>query len=196
MAKPNLDRQAAERAVFDFLRALGQDPEHDPTLSETPQRMTEAFATDLLAGYAIDLDKLFADGSEANGGGQAEIVALTGISVTTVCPHHLMPALGRATVAYLPGSRLLGIGTISRLVDAFARRLTLQEKIGEQVVEALVEHGGALGAYCELRLSHTCLSARGARQTEAELITVAKAGALSDPARFAELRLALERTTP
>ena len=190
-----IDVQAAERAVFEFLRALGQDPENDPTLSETPQRMTEAFATDLLAGYAVDIPKLFADGSEANGGGKAEIVALTGISVTTICPHHLMPALGRATVAYLPGSRLLGIGTLSRLVDAFARRLTLQEKIGEHVVQALVEQAGALGAYCELRLSHTCLSARGARQTDAELITVAKAGALSDPERIAELRLALERAT-
>jgi GTP cyclohydrolase I len=193
LARPDLDRPAAERAVRDFLRALGQDPDGDATLKETPQRMTEAFATDLLAGYAVDLDSLFADGSEANGGGQAEVVALTGISVTTVCPHHLMPALGRATVAYLPGSRLLGIGTISRLVDAFARRLTLQEKIGEQVVEALIGKGGALGAYCELRLSHTCLSARGARQTEAELITVAKAGAFSDPARLGELRLALGR---
>jgi GTP cyclohydrolase I len=187
----SLDRTAAERAIADFLRALGRDPDRDPALAQTPTRMTEAFATDLLAGYAVDVPALLDDGSETGGG--AGIVALSGISVTTVCPHHLMPALGSATVAYLPGDKLLGIGTLSRLVDAFARRLTLQERIGEDVVRALVEHGGARGAYCELRLSHTCLSARGSRQTRAELVTVARTGELEDPRRLEELKLALAR---
>ena len=188
----SFDRKAAERAIADFLRALGRDPDGDPALAETPARMSEAFATDLLAGYAVDIRALFDDGSEP-GGSQGEIVTLGGISVATICPHHLMPALGHAIVAYLPGSKLLGIGTLSRLVDAFARRLTLQEKIGENVVGALVEHGGALGAYCELRLSHSCLSARGARQAQAELVTVARAGELKDPRRLEELKLTLAR---
>lgn len=186
------DRKAAEQAIENFLRALGRDPASDPALRETPARMTEAFAKDLLAGYEVDVPALFDDGAEFVGGA-AEVVALTGISVSTVCPHHLMPALGHATLAYLPGTRLLGLGTLTRLVDAFARRLTLQESIGENVVNALVEHAGALGAYCELRLSHTCLSARGARQSEAELVTVARAGELRDPGRSAELQLALTR---
>lgn len=186
------DQKAAERAIHDFLRALGRDPDQ-PELAGTPARMAEAFGRDLLSGYDVDVPELIERGSEPLRGGGGDVIALSGIAVTTVCPHHLMPAQGRALVAYLPGERLLGIGTVAKLVDAYARRLTLQEKIGESVVAALLEHGRARGAYCELRLSHSCLSARGARQSEAELLTTARAGELRDPRHTEALRLALER---
>jgi GTP cyclohydrolase I len=88
----------------------------------------------------------------------------------------LLPALGVAQVVYLPGRLLLGIGTITALVDAYARRLTLQEAIGQSVVSALVEHAGARGAYCELELEHSCLRARGERQAGALVRTSARAG--------------------
>jgi GTP cyclohydrolase I len=98
-----------------------------------------------------------------------------------MCPHHLLPGIGAATVAYLPGDRVVGIGGLARTVDAFARRLTLQETIGEAVVRALLDHAGARGAYCRLELSHACLSARGARQPEAIVVTIARGGeAISD----------------
>jgi GTP cyclohydrolase I len=139
--------------------------------------VTEAFERELLAGYAVDVAALLAAESRAVArDGMRGLVAVGGIEVATVCPHHLLPGMGRATVAYLPGERLVGIGAIARTVDAFARRLTLQESIGEQVVRALVEHAGARGAYCRLELRHACLSARGARQGGASVTTVARAG--------------------
>jgi GTP cyclohydrolase I len=102
----------------------------------------------------------------------------------------LLLSNGAASVAYRPGTRLFGLGTLASLVNAYARRLSLQESIGESVVQALVEHGGARAAYCEVRLVHGCLVARGSRQTGTELLTTARRGNI-DPA---ELALALGRS--
>jgi GTP cyclohydrolase I len=101
-----------------------------------------------------------------------------------------MPSSGDATVAYVPGSQILGLGTIARLVSAFARRLSLQESIGVQVVQTLMAHG-ARGAHCRLELSHSCLSARGARQSQARVVTSASAGTLASAEGRSELALAM-----
>jgi GTP cyclohydrolase I len=93
-----------------------------------------------------------------------------------MCPHHLLPARGTATVLYQPGERIAGIGTVARLVDAFAHRLALQETIGANVASALVDHLGARGAACKLALTHACLASRGERQTAATVETLAFAG--------------------
>jgi GTP cyclohydrolase I len=193
-----VDREAAERAIFDFLKALGRDPTTEPELEQTPARVVEAFMTDLLAGYDVDPATLLLEpaGDAPDSGG---IVVIRDIAVATTCPHHLMPALGTASVAYVPGARLLGIGTVARLVDALARRLTVQEAIGAGVVQALVQHAGARGAYCELTLAHSCLGARGARQSGASVRTVSRAGTLASPEAAGELALALgayEATAP
>ena len=189
-----VDRRAAANAIAEFLRALGRDPDADPELRETPARVTDAYADELLAGYRVNVAELVEQGSVASGpGASSGIVLVRGVEVATVCPHHLLPSLGTATVAYLPGERLLGIGTLAALVDAFARRLALQEQIGQNVVDALMDHAGARGAYCALTLSHGCLTARGARQTGASVSTAAAAGALAGPTAAAELALALGR---
>ena len=96
---------------------------------------------------------------------------------------------GAATVVYRPGARLFGLGTLAKLVNAYARRLSLQESIGESVVEALMEHGAARAAYCEVRLVHGCLVSRGAREPQSELSTTATRGDVG----AAELLLALGR---
>jgi len=193
-----VDLDAAERAIAQFLRALGYDPEAHPDLRGTPARVAQAYADELLRGAGVDVAELVRTGSEpfpedaAAAGG---LVAIRDIETATVCPHHLTPAVGRATVAYLPGARLLGVGTIARLVDACARRLNMQESIGQQVVDALMHHAGARGAYCRLELVHGCLSARGACQTRASVATVASAGQLSGSAVTPHLsRLIDDRT--
>jgi GTP cyclohydrolase I len=192
-----IDREAAERAISDFLRALGHDPKKNPELDETPARATDAFANELLGGYDVDVRALIEGGSSPiaarSDAHRHGIVAVRDIAVATVCPHHLLPALGTATVAYRPGKLLLGLGVIAHVVDAYARRLTMQEAIGERVVEALLEAGGARGAYCALDLTHSCLSARGARQNAAVVRTVATGGDLAGPDAVAELSLALAR---
>src|SRR3954465_4574168 len=130
-----VDRVAAARAIRDFLLALGFDPRQNADLADTPERGSEAYADDLLRGHDVNLRALIQNGScEAPASAKSGPVAVTNISVATVCPHHLLPALGTANVVYLPGKTLLGIGTITALVDACARRLTLQEAIGQNVV--------------------------------------------------------------
>ena len=189
-----VDRAAAARAMGDFLKALGFDPRQHPELAGTPERVTEAFEVDLLRGHQVDVRELVRSGScEAPPGAKSGPVAVTGISVATVCPHHLLPALGRASIVYLPGATLLGIGTLTAVIDAFARRLTLQEAIAQNVVSALVEHAGARGAYCELELEHGCLRARGERQVSAVVRSFARAGEYAGSAAVPEIALALGR---
>lgn len=174
----SVDRAAAARGIAAFLEALGYDPS-DSELVGTPERVTEAFATELLRGERTDLAELVQSGSSEVPAKQHGLVLVRKIAVSTVCPHHLLPAIGHADVAYQPGTRLLGLGTITRLIDACARRLTLQESIAENVVTALREHGRAAGAYCRIELLHTCLVARGSEQTEARLVTSFASGSLA-----------------
>jgi GTP cyclohydrolase I len=184
-----VDRARAERAVREFLLALGRDVDADSELQGTPARVVEAYERELLSGYDVDVQALLADGEAVSETKVSGVIALSGIAVSTICPHHLLLSNGSASVVYRPGARLFGLGTLAALVDAYARRLSLQESIGEHVVQALVEHGGARAAYCELRLTHGCLVARGSRQAAAELITTARRGDVD----AAELALALGR---
>jgi len=107
--------------------------------------------------------------------GGTELVIMRDAAVTTMCPHHLLPSAGLATVAFAPGTEgsLIGIGTIVRLVDAFAHRLTLQETIGEEVAGALVIHLKVRWAGCRLTMTHSCMTARGERRHGARVESVA-----------------------
>jgi len=191
-----VDREAAKGAIADFLRALGRDPSVEPELEKTPERVVAAYADELLSGYDVDVDRLIAEGASTEPVSASGIVAVRGIRLATVCPHHLLPALGSATVAYAPGGLVLGLGTLARLVEAFARRLTLQERIGDSVVGALMSKAGAQGAYCEIELVHGCLSARGPCQTQARAVTVARAGSLAETDAAGPLGLALKSAVP
>lgn len=174
--KANLD--AAARAMRDFVAALGV-PAGDPELQGTPERVAHAFIDELLDGYSVDPAALLADAlaSESRG-----LVAVRGVAFASVCPHHLLPSVGRASVAYLPGGRLVGLGVIARLVDAYAHRLVLQETLGQQIADALETHLGARAAGVTLDATHTCLAARGERQPDARVVTHSFAGAWRDDA--------------
>ena len=187
----DIDRARAERAVREFLTALGHSVD-DPDLRDTPRRVVDAYADELLTGYAVDVRALLSEGQAVAAGAQSGIVALSGIALSTICPHHLLLSHGSATVAYRPGARLFGLGTLSALLAAFARRLSLQEAIGENVVQALVEYGGARGAYCEIHLSHGCLVARGPREAKSELVTTARAGDVDTSELLLALRTSAE----
>ena len=182
-----VDRARAERAVREFLLALGRDVDADPELRGTPARVVEAYEQELLSGYDVDVKALLSEGEAVAESKISGLIALSGIAVSTICPHHLLLSNGVASVVYRPGARLFGLGALAALVNAYARRLSLQESIGESVVQALVEHGVARAAYCEIRLVHGCLVARGSRQTGAELVTTARRGDLD----AAELLLSL-----
>lgn len=176
------DPAAAARAIADLLRALGAPTDSDPELRETPKRVARMFLDELLDGYAGDPVGVLKDGIAASEPG---LVVLTGVRYTSMCPHHLMPSLGRATIAYLPAGRVVGLGTLVRLLELYAHRLILQEALGQRVAEALVTHLGAHGAAVHLRARHRCLSARGQKQSTAAVVTVAYAGALPESDRLA-----------
>jgi GTP cyclohydrolase I len=178
MSKP--DRQAAARAIDDFLRALGRDPVREPHLAGTGARVADAYFDELCDGYAVDVDALLA---EAVLTGASETVSVRDIAVTTMCPHHLLPAEGLATVAFAPNGKIVALGAIARLVGALSHRLTLQETLGEEVAGALAKHLQPRWAGCRLTLRHACMCARGERQHGARVESVALHGSPTDAER-------------
>jgi GTP cyclohydrolase I len=172
---PDLD--AAQRAISAFLEAMGYDS-HQAELAGTPARVVDAYLKDLVAGEWVDVERLIEQGSMSEQ--SAGLVVLRDITTMTMCSHHLLPAQGQATVAYLPGSRILGFGTVARIVDAYSRRLTLQEHIGGAVTHALSKYAGARGVYCSLKFDHACLRLRGARQSDAIVETIHVVGELRE----------------
>jgi len=184
-----VNREAAARSIALFLEALGYD-QLTGDLAGTPERVAEAFATELLSGEHVDLSALIRAGSGALES-KPGLILVRKIAISTVCPHHLLPAIGYADVAYWPTTHVLGLGTVTKLANACARRLSLQEAIGERVVAALMDHGRASGAFCRVELLHTCLSARGSEQAEARLVTVAAAGTLAGSDAATQILLAL-----
>ena len=189
-----VDKAEAANAVAQFLRALGVDPQRDPELAGTPARVAEAWANDLVDGYDVDVGSLLE--RESSPVIDAGIVSVRGLSVSTICPHHLLPARGTATVLYLPGSRVAGLGTVARLLDAFAHRLTLQETITSSVAASLVQHLGARGAACKLSMAHDCLSSRGERKADAVVDTIAFAGSFEKPGPDRDLAILTLGETP
>src|SRR4051812_13341812 len=121
-----MDRAAASRAIEDFLRALGHEIVGD--LEGTGERVADAWADDLLEGESIDAAAVLREGSLDLGMGEHGLVVIRDLAVTTMCPHHLLPAHGIGVVAYLPGEKVAGIGTVAHVLDALSRRLTLQER--------------------------------------------------------------------
>jgi GTP cyclohydrolase I len=188
--KRKQDLEQARKGIEEFLRGLGFDPDTEPELKRTSERVVAAWTQDLLSGEEMDDASMLHRGSSPARPGSKGIVVLRNLSTVTVCPHHLMPAIGRATVMYIPEERIVGLGAIARLVDGHARRLVLQEEIGDRVAQSLVNHLGARGALCRLSLIHTCLVARGERKHDASVDTVAFAGSLTLPGPDRELAMA------
>lgn len=184
-----VDRRAAARAIADFLRAIGREPEGD--LEGTPERVADAWADDLLEGESIDPAAILREGGLPCPPGGTQIVAVHDLVVATMCPHHLLPAYGAASVAFMPEGRLVGIGTLSHVLDVLARRLTLQETIGTRFVDLLTQELGARGAFCRLRLTHTCLVARGERKTGSVVETLALGGSFAEPTADRDVALAM-----
>jgi GTP cyclohydrolase I len=141
-----------------FLEACGLDPEGGD-LAGTPERVVDLWIEHFLAGYAVDPGEVLGDPVDSEGG--SEMVVLRDLPFHGMCPHHLLPYTGRAAVAYLPDRKLLGFGRMSDLVQCFTRRLVLQERACNDIVDALMQHLGAKGAGCVMVGEHTCLKIPG-----------------------------------
>src|SRR5579859_8070853 len=115
-----VDRPAAAQAIEAFLRAIGLDPKREAELAQTGARVANAYADEICDGYGVDVGALLKGAILVAPAGSTEIVTMRDVPVTTMCPHHLMPGWGTATVAFAPASKLLGFGSIVQLVDAYA----------------------------------------------------------------------------
>ena len=174
-----VDLAGAERAAAAFLTALGVDTDAGAT-ADTPRRMASAYA-ELLSPRSFDLTT-FANDEEYD-----ELVLARGIPVHSVCEHHMLPFLGTAYVGYLPGQRILGLSKLARVVELFARRPQVQERLTKQVADWLQLHLQPRGVGVVVEAEHTCMTLRGVRAGGASTITSALLGVLrEDPRSRAE----------
>ncbi|WP_369055005.1 GTP cyclohydrolase I FolE [Kineococcus terrestris] len=180
---PGVDAPRAEAAVREFLLALGEDPDREG-LRETPARVVKA-AGELFAGMWQDPAEVL---STDFGLEHDELVLVKDIEVQSTCEHHLLPFHGSAHVGYIPGEhgRVTGLSKLARIVDVYARRLQLQERITTQVADALVAQLRPRGVIVVLECEHSCMSMRGVRKPGAQTVTSAVRGALRHPATRAE----------
>jgi GTP cyclohydrolase IA len=181
-----------ERQVRELLRMLGEDPTREG-LAETPQRVRRAWR-EWTSGYRTDprgLLKTFVDGVPSRQGRQ--LLCVRDIPVYSHCEHHLAPFFGTASVCYLPRERLVGLSKLPRLVEVFARRLQVQERLTEQIANALDEVLDPEGVGVLVKCRHLCMESRGVRARGTVTETSTFRGALkSDPTMRADF---LRRTT-
>jgi GTP cyclohydrolase I len=171
-----------EESIKRQLAFIGEDPEREGLL-ETPARILKSWGT-LYAGYKqnpADIFTVFA--SE----GFDQMVLLKDIEMYSMCEHHMLPFFGKAHVAYLPGDTVVGISKLARLVDIYARRLQIQERLGEQITMALMHYLHPKGAACVIEAQHMCMRMRGVSKQNSIMVTSSLKGEfLTDPTLRAE----------
>lgn len=173
--------EGPEDNIVRVLQFIGEDPTREG-LVQTPARVVRSFA-ELYGGYKQDpasVLTVFEDGA------CDEMVILRGCEFYSTCEHHLQPFMGRAHVGYLPDKKVIGISKLARLVDIFARRLQIQERLTTQIAEAIEEHLKPRGVGVVLEAKHLCMVCRGVRKQNSEMVTSALRGAFRESACRAE----------
>jgi GTP cyclohydrolase IA len=180
-----IDSGRIEAAVTEMLLAIGEDPAR-AGLETTPRRIAEAYA-EYFAGVGADpLDHLRDAGEiDAGAGELGELVLLRDIGFRSMCEHHLLPFTGVAHVAYVPRRRIVGLGRIPRVVETLSSRPQLQERLTEQIADAMQEGLDPLGVLVVLDARHGCVTSRGVHQAASTTVTLATRGVLAEPAQRA-----------
>ena len=166
-----VDVPRIEKAVREILLAIGEDPDREGLL-KTPNRVARAYS-ELIAGLKDDpkrhLQTVFTENYD-------EIVLLRDIEFHSLCEHHLLPFTGKAHVAYLPDGKVVGLSKLARLVEGYARRPQVQERLTTQIADALMEELSPIGAACVIEATHTCMTIRGAKKHGSTMVTSALRG--------------------
>ena len=173
------DRAEAEAAVRTLIRWTGDDPAREG-LFDTPARVVCAYE-EFFGGYAEDPEDILARTFEEIEG-YDEMVALRDIRMESHCEHHMVPIVGVAHVGYLPGRRVVGISKLARVVDAYARRLQIQEKLTAQIANAINDVLQPRGVAVVIEANHECMSTRGVNKTGVAMVTSRMLGAFRDDA--------------
>lgn len=183
MPDAKVDVPRLERAVREILLAVGEDPDREGLL-KTPNRVARAYG-ELMAGLQDDpkrhLKTVFNERYD-------EVVLLRDIEFHSLCEHHLLPFTGKAHVAYLPDGKVVGLSKLARLVEGYARRPQVQERLTTQIADALMDELQPLGAACVIEATHTCMTIRGAKKHGAVMVTSALRGIFKEnPSSRAEM---------
>ena len=165
--------------IIKLLEFIGENPARGGLL-DTPQRVLKAWR-ELTAGYDMkpeELLKCFDDGAA----GVDEMVTVKDIPVWSMCEHHMLPFFGKATIAYIPNKRIVGLSKLARVVDAFARRLQVQERLTNQVADLLYDHLEPHGVGVHVTCRHLCMESRGVMTNNSATVTTALRGVMKDDA--------------
>lgn len=184
-----VDHARIERAVREILLAIGEDPARDG-LRDTPRRVAKAYA-EVFGGLrqcaSEHLGRVFEQRSD-------ELITVTGIGFHSMCEHHLLPFFGKAHVAYLPkGGRVVGLSKLARTVEVFAKRPQLQERLTEQVADALMEHLDPAGCIVMVEAEHLCMKMRGVRTADSVMTTFVRRGTFREDEARGDRAMALVR---
>ncbi|WP_203998279.1 GTP cyclohydrolase I FolE [Micromonospora lutea] len=183
-----VDLGRIEKAVREILIAVGEDPDRDG-LQQTPARVARAYA-ELFAGLRVDPATVLTTTFEAN---HEELVLVRDIDVMSLCEHHLLPFRGSAHIGYIPGpdGRITGLSKLARLVEVFARRPQVQERLTSQIADLLMERLEPRGVIVVLECEHMCMAMRGIQKSGAKTITSAVRGTLQRDAKSRAEAMAL-----
>lgn len=169
---------AIEAHVRQILVELGEDPKRDG-LRRTPRRVAKMYG-ELLEGYGQSLEKIVNGALFEVAYGEGEMVVVAGIEYNSMCEHHMLPFVGKAAVAYIPRNRVIGLSKIPRIVDMFAHRLQVQERLTNEIADAINEVTDPLGVFVMVEGEHSCARLRGVKKHGVNMVTTARRGAFRD----------------
>ena len=175
--KTKISQEEAENAIKTLLLWIGEDPDREG-LIDTPQRVIKSYE-ERFAGYKSDpkaiLSKKFSETSQYQG-----MIMLSDITIESHCEHHMSPIIGKAHVAYIPNDQVVGISKIARLVEIFAQRLQLQERMTAQIANTIAEHLKPKGVAVLIQAKHHCICHRGVNHRDTTMITSSFLGVFQD----------------
>lgn len=162
-----MNKKRVQELIRELLLELGENPEREG-LERTPARVAESYEF-LTSGYRADTKELINEAVFAHEADQ--MIIARNIDVYSLCEHHMLPFFGRCHVGYIPGGKVLGVSKIARLVDMYARRLQIQERLTEQIARAINEAIGPRGVGVTIEARHLCMTMRGVEKTDSLMVT-------------------------
>lgn len=176
--KGQVDKERIKNAVRELLCAIGENPQREG-LKETPDRVARMFE-ELTSGYAQTpaehLSKTFCESG-------ASIVIENNISFSSTCEHHLMPFFGAVHIGYVPNGKVVGLSKLARVVDVFAKRLQLQERMNRQIADAIFDELQPKGVIVAIEAEHTCMTARGVKKVGSKTFTFVERGNIDEQSK-------------
>lgn len=166
-----VDKQKVETAVREILVAMGENPDREG-LAETPNRVARMVA-EMTLGYMESPAQYLKKNFEESG---SEIVIEKDIAFASTCEHHLLPFFGKVHIAYVPNGKVVGLSKLARVVDAYSKRLQLQESLTAQIADAIFEGLSVKGVFVVIEAEHTCMTVRGVKKVGSKTITCATRG--------------------